>query len=474
MLIQLCQSVKLEGALRFLGNIPPVEFKETTVWIGNRFLDDCKNPSFQAKWKAFVEIVGRPWWSRGWIHQEVIVSQKATLLFGHETADWDLFSIAAKVAREIISTQVRNVYVHSDLLEDHATRVIISAIKGFDTFGVSHLVESRTEWTTKQALDLKELLEHSRRCSVSDPRDRVFAFVGLADPGYYIVPDYTADLPAIFRQTCKRIILHERSLSILLHSQETKRQLTLPSWVPDWSSEETQDSLSWMGIGFQASSDYPSAAAFDSNEPDKPDSILRVQCLIVDQVASDNGMGYNPRLNRPKTRAWRHIFEDWARVAGGADWVERIRSIAQSDDIKEDDEEIGEEDEESDREFSKPGSMYFNGELLWDAFFSSLHRGVDRVDGASQNERMSTVFSALDGNWVFFRSPKGYIGVADWRALAADYICILLGAPVPVILRRRENHYVLIGEAYVHGFMYGEAIKMMRSGSLEVKTIDIY
>jgi hypothetical protein len=58
--------------------------------------------------------------------------------------------------------------------------------------------------------------------------------------------------------------------------------------------------------------------------------------------------------------------------------------------------------------------------------------------------------------------------------MPTDCICVLLGATVPLILRHQENHYVLIGEAYVHGFMYGEAIEMMRSGSLEVKTIDIF
>jgi hypothetical protein len=80
----------------------------------------------------------------------------------------------------------------------------------------------------------------------------------------------------------------------------------------------------------------------------------------------------------------------------------------------------------------------------------------------------------MDGDWIFFRSPRGYIGLADSRALPTDCICILLGAPMLFILRRQENHFLLIGEAYVHEFMYGEAIEMMRSGSFEVKTIDIY
>jgi hypothetical protein len=81
-----------------------------------------------------------------------------------------------------------------------------------------------------------------------------------------------------------------------------------------------------MGLTFRASSDYSSAAAFDSNEPDRPDSILRIQCLIVDQVAGENGMGFNPRLGLSETEVPGPIVEDWARVASGTEMVELIQA----------------------------------------------------------------------------------------------------------------------------------------------------
>lgn len=470
MMIQLCQIIKVPGTPRLFNEIPPIRFKGTTVWVGDRFLDDCQTPLFQAKCKAFLEIITHPWWSRGWIYQEVIVSQKSTLLIGHESANLDHFTKATEVAFEIFATQLRATKENPDLLDEHASSIIIAAIRGLYSLEVISLVESRAKWATEQVLDLKELLEHSRRCKVSDYRDSVFAFIGLADPGYSIMPDYTVDLEATFRQTCKRIILYERSLRILCHSQERERHLTLPSWVPDWSSEERGNPLA-TEIHFRASSEYPSAAAFDSNEPEKPNSILRVQCLVVDQVAGENGMGCVPWLNRPTGMIW-GIFEDWARVAGGDEMLELVRAVALSDDIDEENKTTGEEDEESDSDFVKPGSMYFNGESLIDAFFGCLLRGRDRA-GEIQQDRM-VISTSMEGDRVFFKSPKGYMGLADSRALATDCICVLLGAPVPFILRRLGNHYMLIGEAYVHGFMYGEAIEMMRRGDLEVKTISIY
>jgi hypothetical protein len=117
-------------------------------------------------------------------------------------------------------------------------------------------------------------------------------------------------------------------------------------------------------------------------------------------VANENGMGLRPELEGARGP----IFEDWAGVAGGADMVEFIRTVVPSDNIEEEDEEIGEEDEESDRRFIKPRSTYFNGELLRDAFFCTLHRGIDDETRHDERGRMILKMS-MGGEWIFFRSP---------------------------------------------------------------------
>ncbi|GLA76942.1 hypothetical protein AtubIFM55763_008820 [Aspergillus tubingensis] len=55
-------------------------------------------------------------------------------------------------------------------------------------------------------------------------------------------------------------------------------------------------------------------------------------------------------------------------------------------------------------------------------------------------------------------SSKGYIGLVPAKAQEGDHICVLYGCSVPVILRKKGDHYVLIGESYVHGIMDGEAL----------------
>jgi hypothetical protein len=55
-------------------------------------------------------------------------------------------------------------------------------------------------------------------------------------------------------------------------------------------------------------------------------------------------------------------------------------------------------------------------------------------------------------------TKSGFIGLAPPEAKPGDIVAILVGAPVPLILRKRGDQYILIGECYVHGVMGGEAL----------------
>ncbi|KAE9362995.1 hypothetical protein N431DRAFT_299754, partial [Stipitochalara longipes BDJ] len=59
-----------------------------------------------------------------------------------------------------------------------------------------------------------------------------------------------------------------------------------------------------------------------------------------------------------------------------------------------------------------------------------------------------------------FTTEKGYIGMGTYSIQTGDQIWILKGANVPMVRRKweREN-FILVGEAYVHGVMHGEALE---------------
>jgi len=58
----------------------------------------------------------------------------------------------------------------------------------------------------------------------------------------------------------------------------------------------------------------------------------------------------------------------------------------------------------------------------------------------------------------FFVSEGGYIGLCPCGALVGDLVCVVLGSEVPLVLRPKGEEYLLVGGAYVHGIMDGEAM----------------
>lgn len=61
-------------------------------------------------------------------------------------------------------------------------------------------------------------------------------------------------------------------------------------------------------------------------------------------------------------------------------------------------------------------------------------------------------------------SEKGYIGLGPAQVQSGDCLCILYGCSVPVILRPEGDHYLFVGEAYVHGAMHGEIMHLLGIG----------
>jgi hypothetical protein len=57
-----------------------------------------------------------------------------------------------------------------------------------------------------------------------------------------------------------------------------------------------------------------------------------------------------------------------------------------------------------------------------------------------------------------FCTKQGVLGLGPALLGEGDLCCVMFGAQVPFILRRVGEKYKLVGEAYVHGVMKGEAM----------------
>jgi hypothetical protein len=71
-----------------------------------------------------------------------------------------------------------------------------------------------------------------------------------------------------------------------------------------------------------------------------------------------------------------------------------------------------------------------------------------------------------------FRTTRSDFGLGPRASREGDVCCVLLGSRVPIVLRNVNTHYVLVGEAYLHGFMDGEVFEMEGDGRLMLQSFE--
>ncbi|KAJ9613208.1 hypothetical protein H2200_003149 [Cladophialophora chaetospira] len=95
--------------------------------------------------------------------------------------------------------------------------------------------------TTRSFFDFAELLHYSRSFSCSDPRDKIYALLGIAsqlnqhEPLDIAPVDYTLKVEGLYTEVQKRILRETQCIDLLSFVGRSLQQSdpSLPSWVPD-------------------------------------------------------------------------------------------------------------------------------------------------------------------------------------------------------------------------------------------------
>ncbi|KAJ3459578.1 hypothetical protein MRS44_015651 [Fusarium solani] len=216
---------------------------------------NLSDPTFMKGWASFYDLVQSPWWRRAWIHQEFICSFDVIFMYHDSTISYEDTSFLLFFCQVLQDLQIDNYLFRFIARTREKTGVtrgegerLMEVCKrnkcAIDSLkAIQLLLNSRKTWRGDE--DLKKILVGARHCRSSDPRDRVFAFLGLAHPGYGIKPNYSKSntLDATLIHTAKKILEFDLHLEMLAFAiRVTKRRArTLPSWVPDWASTKILD-----------------------------------------------------------------------------------------------------------------------------------------------------------------------------------------------------------------------------------------
>lgn len=198
--------------------------------------------------KAACDFTYRPWFNRCWTFQEAVLSRRAEVVCGERSMSWKSFYYALLVLNTSISLISRNIRQNKNAYR--MTR----------------------EWALKSKGQhrafLSRLLYKTEELDATDPRDKIFSLLGLADfenqPLFQ--PSYEESVQNIYIRFTRAIIKEENCLFLLAICERDGLFDDLPSWVPDWSGMTSTKLIGRESQSYSAAQDYNFNRTFDVNK----------------------------------------------------------------------------------------------------------------------------------------------------------------------------------------------------------------
>ncbi|KAJ5835806.1 hypothetical protein N7447_001832 [Penicillium robsamsonii] len=570
----LCDGVPRKVPSQLVGTV-------VTESVADRYTRSAQDPTLiPQRWKdahtrdieALVTLLRRPWWRRIWVLQEAILAKKITLHCGPRSMDWPMFQA---ILYTYVRQGKRSRIHHIGGLSREARRAraqLHLLVLANSTFAFFFLQSSLVAKKQFPELSMANLLSLTWNFDATDPRDKLFALIGLLPENsperVQFTPDYTANVKQLFIHVAKSFLETSCTLDVITarppppsylvsksrpHCPEW--ELDAPSWVPNWKllqlwhlnsiwisnfsqfntmnlytktsihehepdfesvdSEVTpEQSLQVFNSSLQKTSPFPfefsehseilhacgmtvdivekvgqpwdlAMATFAAHDPTDPHNSERnvhdAQVAIIEQWKSiaqlDVKAEYSFTQQSRSEAFWRTLFLDRYRSTHTHDGTYQIHRIPV---------QVGEQ--EANHIFGPAGlTCVFPPQTTEDEqwlIYFLRHELTEMGNFANVNLHCA--------NLSLFRTVKGYIGVGHPNMQSGDKVVLLLGAPVPLVLREYEEGHVLIGQrfvllfftnsqfhvlifiyhSYVHGIMDGEYLQAERDQGRGTKQED--
>lgn len=368
------------------------------------------------------------------------------------------------------------------------------------------------------------LLNRHRFTKSTDPRDKVYAFLGLASTKMApfrtmptaLMPDYNMSVQKVYLETAKVLLSTYRNLSLLSHVEDAsiRRTTGLPSWVPDYSVSLEPYPLRYRCNGMWKASGYlpwrmstvtmesgmldvqgylldhidqTSTLLDESSDPSTSWASIVKLALSLDLPYPDPS-GTGNRRSRVEV-LWRTLTTDTyahmcpAPLEAGLLFLDYILNLQVRHRLVP----WASQDAFQPHHSPLSASIYPEWRTLLslepagsaytlDAYKKRLTTVVDHMfNGDYSPIGLAQLQHELDQSGGtkrrLFKTQCGYLGTGPRSLEPGDEVWILHRGGLPFVLRPqpKPGHYRLVGEAFVYGVMSGEALAL----GLRVQNITI-
>jgi hypothetical protein len=294
-------------------------------------------------------------------------------------------------------------------------------------------------------LTLHELLRRSHPFQATDPRDKVYSVLGLADDRQRLelAVDYTCTAERLYIITAAKIVQAKPTAEILYSCLHAK-SLTLPSWVPDWSNWHFGSYGTTLSRGYNACGSTVDEVSVDGTR-------LRVAGCLVDEIVHV-GEPIGPHyisLDRgvSQRKAW--LLKEYVEISR-----QLAREPFPGDEVVVDtfwrtligNTTLYEETAGQDYQALYNALLEYDGEGSPAETTASAREFCDAVRRRSRYRRLAV-------------TRMGYVGAVPVTAERDDRVCMLQGRSLLFAVRPHGPGFTYLGHAYIHGLMNGEVLQ---------------
>jgi hypothetical protein len=488
--------------------------ENVSVWLGNateysdlalsfipKILDlqrlDTLVQDVNAKeeWLAFGKLMTNRWFSRRWVLQEVVLARSATLHCGQRAVRWSDFADAVALFIANLG-RIKQTYARLRGSEPFSDRHTFEA----HTFveATSNLIRrSSNGELSSLRYSIEALVSNLFAFEVTNPKDAIYSLLALAKDASIITVDYSHSSRKVFTDFVLSSISLSGSLDIICRHWAPAAN-DLPSWILPVSGApygSSSDALKGRingdsFVGRPGRKLYNSARGLDK-------AFVRLEAGAA--LSSESDVSANGGTLRVRGLRIDRISHIGARSIQGIIDRESLEMGGLEDGVWDDadDMELGGLDDKR-RVPRIPEALWRtlvadrddkgNDPPLWyrRAFSNCLEQRTTQGDIMTNeitrqndtprfvNKFLQRVQAVIWNRKFFLAKTKSLFGLAPSQARHGDFICILFGCSVPVVLRENQPRWVsgfseiakpeqtftFIGECYVHGLMDGEAKEM--------------
>lgn len=198
--------------------------------------------------RAVNKLLERPYWTRVWIQQEVALCPTVQMYCGAKCLPLEAFAKACQIWKNIRISVLgtSNVIDNWKILAAPAPDVVTPLENMLLFRQQQQTLLSNTRPASSSDTSLFDVLRSCQLLKATDPRDKIYALLGMYSPmAKYcsdIALDYTKSPCIVFCDAARVIIKHEGSLRPVILARNltsTSPIASLPSWVPDWTGSES-------------------------------------------------------------------------------------------------------------------------------------------------------------------------------------------------------------------------------------------